>query len=245
VAATEIVETEAPSLTTALTTEEPIDATAVRREVFGFLPYWELNSSSTRLDFRKLSTIAYFGVGANADGTLQKRNADGSLTVGWSGWTSSRMTNLITTAHRQRTRVVLTVQSFAWTSGQLSRQKQLLGSATARARLARQIAAAVRDRGADGVNLDFEPLASGYADEFTALVRRVRTELTNVAGGYQLTFDTTGFIGNYPIEAATARGGVARDKGAAAHCHGDIVSAGLGPAGPGGRCYPESPDSRW
>ena len=31
--------------------------------------------------------------------------------------------------------------------------------------------AAVRDRGADGVNLDFEPLASGYADEFVSLLR--------------------------------------------------------------------------
>ena len=75
------------------------------------------------------------------------------------------------------------------------------------ANLARQIAAAVRDRGADGVNLDFEPIASGYADEFTALVRKVRASLNEVAKGYQLTFDTTGWIGNYPIEAATATGG--------------------------------------
>ena len=65
---------------------------------------------------------------------------------------------------------------------------------------------AVRDRGADGVNLDFEPLASGYAEEFVSLVKRVRTELNAIAQGYQLTFDTTGYIGNYPIEAATAAG---------------------------------------
>ena len=62
-------------------------------------------------------------------------------------------------------------------------------------------------RGADGVNLDFEPIVSGYDDEFTALVRRVRTELDAVQPGYYLTFATTGFIGNYPIEAATAAGG--------------------------------------
>ena len=85
------------------------------------------------------------------------------------------MTNVIEAAHRSHARVVLTVQSFAWTSTGAKRQKALLGSATARANLARQIAAAVRDRGADGVNLDFEPLAAGYADEFTALVRKVRS----------------------------------------------------------------------
>ena len=101
---------------------------------------------------------------------------------------------------------MLTVQSFAWSSGGATKQKALLGSATARARLAKHIAAAVRDRGADGVNLDFEPLAAGYADEFVALVKRVRTELDAVAKGYQLTFDTTGYIGNYPIEEATAAG---------------------------------------
>jgi flagellar hook assembly protein FlgD len=65
----------------------------------------------------------------------------------------------------------------------------------------------VRDRGADGINLDFEPIASGQAANFTALVRSLRAELNAIAPGYQLTFDTTGFIGNYPIEAATAPGG--------------------------------------
>ena len=65
----------------------------------------------------------------------------------------------------------------------------------------------MRDRGADGVNLDFEPIAATYADDFTALVQSIRTQLDAVAPGYQLTFDTMGWIGNYPIEAATAPGG--------------------------------------
>jgi hypothetical protein len=44
-------------------------------------------------------------------------------------------------------------------------------------------------------------------DEYTAFVRTVRSELNKQAPGYQLTFDTTGFVGNYPIQAATAPGG--------------------------------------
>jgi spore germination protein YaaH/flagellar hook assembly protein FlgD len=183
-----------------------VQAGGLRREVFGFLPYWQVSSSSLRIQYDKISTIAYFGVGAAADGSLQKRNSDGSTTVGWSGWTSSRLTSIINRAHSTGTRVVLTVQSFAWNSTGRARQKALLASATARSRLARQVALAVRDRGADGVNLDFEPLA-GSASQFTALVRTVRSELNKISRGYQLTFDTTGFIGNYPIEAATASGG--------------------------------------
>ncbi len=178
----------------------------LRKEVFGYLPYWEVDAA-TVLDYRRLSTIAYFGVGAAANGSLEKTTSSGAATVGWSGWTSSRMTSIINDAHRNSTRVVLTVQSFAWSSGGVTKQKALLGNATARATLAKNIATAVRDRGADGVNLDFEPIVSGYDDEFTSLVRRVRTELDAVQPGYYLTFATTGFIGNYPIEAATAAGG--------------------------------------
>jgi spore germination protein YaaH/flagellar hook assembly protein FlgD len=189
------------------TTDAAVGATGLRREIFGFLPYWQVNSSTLRLDYSKISTIAFFGVGADGAGNLQKKNADGTTTVGWSGWTSSKMTSIISAAHANSTRVVLTVQSFGWNTSGLTRQKTLLGSATARLNLARQIAAAVRDRGADGVNLDFEPLASTYGDEFTALVRTIRAELDRIQAGYQLTFDTTGSIGNYPIETATAPGG--------------------------------------
>lgn len=190
-----------------VTPQARVDPGALRREVFGFLPYWQVNSSTLRIQYDKISTIAYFGVGADAAGNLQKRNRDGSITTGWSGWTSSRMTSIINAAHATGTRVVLTVQSFAWNSTGKARQKALLGSSTARLHLARQIAAAVRDRGADGVNLDFEPLVAGGDAQFTALIRTIRAELDKVARGYQLTFDTTGFIGNYPIEEATAPGG--------------------------------------
>jgi len=183
-----------------------VDPGALRREVFGFLPYWELSDGSTRIDWSTTSTVAYFGVGADSDGTLIKRNANGATTIGWSGWTSARMTRVIEDAHRSGTRVVLTVQSFGWSSTGLKRQKALLRSPSARARLARQIAAAVRDRGADGVNLDFEPIVKGYGDEFTALVRSVRHALDRVHRGYQLTFDATGSIGAYPIREATRAG---------------------------------------
>ena len=184
----------------------PAAGSDLRRQVFGFLPYWTLGDSSTVLKYDLLSTIAYFGVGVDSSGNLQKQNADGSTTAGWAGWTSSDLTATIEAAHQRGTRVVLTVQSFAWTSTQAANQAALLGSGTAQANLAQQIAAAVRDRGADGVNLDFEPLTAGHEADFTAFVRLLRSQLDAIAPGYQLTFDTTGYIGNYPIEDATAPG---------------------------------------
>jgi spore germination protein YaaH len=176
----------------------------LRREVFGFLPYWDVNDAI--LHWPTLSTVAYYAVGADDAGNLLKKNGDGSTTVGWSGWTSSRMTQVINQAHANGSRVVLTATVFAWTTSQANNQRAILGSAGARANLAAQLAAAVRDRGADGVNLDFEPLVSNYEDEFVAFVRQLRSNLDAIAPGYQLTFDTMGWIGNYPLEAATAPG---------------------------------------
>ena len=193
--------------TDGISTEAPIGASGLRREVFGFLPYWEIGDSSTTLDWRTLSTVAYFSVGCLSSGYLDKYDADGTTTTGWGGWTSSKMTSIINAAHENQTRVVLTLSCFAWSSGGATRQANLLGSSTARSNFAKAAAAAIRDRGADGINLDFEPIVSGYADEFTLLVRSIRSELNKVAPGYQLTFDTLGSIGNQPIVDATAPGG--------------------------------------
>ena len=184
----------------------PVGGGGLRREVFGFLPYWELTDASTRLDYSVLSTIAYFGVGADKDGHLIKKRGDGSRDVGWAGWTSTALTRVINDAHAKRTRVVLTVQRFAWTSSQVSATKALLGSTGARKTLAEEIAKAVADRGADGVNLDFEPIPSGYGDEYVTFVRLVRRALDARAGGYQLTFDSTGSIGAYDIADLTGPG---------------------------------------
>ena len=63
---------------------------------------------------------------------------------------------------------MLTVQSFAWST---AGREQAEGAARqldrARRTSPQTIATTIRDRGADGVNLDFEPIASGYDEEFT------------------------------------------------------------------------------
>jgi spore germination protein YaaH/flagellar hook assembly protein FlgD len=182
-------------------------AVGMRREVHGFLPYWEVADSTTRVDFSVITHMAYFSVGVDGKGNLKKRNGDGSPTTGWAGWTSSKMTALINAAHQKKSRVTLTITAFAWSTATANVQRALLGSSAARLNLAKQAAAAIRDRGADGINLDFEPLVSGYEDEFVALVRTMRAQLDRVAPGYHLSFDTLGYPGNYPLEGALASGG--------------------------------------
>jgi hypothetical protein len=143
----------------------------MRKEVLGFLPYWMLDAGSLQwMQYQLVSTIAYFSVNANANGTLAT-SSNGVPTAGWSGWNSSAMTNVINAAHAKGVRVVLTVSMMAWDGG--AAQGALLGSATARASLVKAIVAAVRNRAADGVNLDFEPVSTTLRDQYTSFVRQV------------------------------------------------------------------------
>jgi hypothetical protein len=53
-------------------------ATGLRRQVFGFLPYWEVSGASSTLNYDVLSTIAYFSVGADKGGNLLKKTSTGA-----------------------------------------------------------------------------------------------------------------------------------------------------------------------
>ena len=174
-------------------------ANVLRREVYGFLPYWESVAGPT-LNYDILSTVAYFGVGVSATGDLQKSGS------GWSGWTSSWMTNVINNAHAHGTRVALTIEEFAWTTSEANEQVSLLSSATNRANAAAQIAAAVSQRGADGVNLDFEPIASSQETQYRLFVQTLRADLDAIHPGYELVFCATGSTGYYDVAGLTAAG---------------------------------------
>ena len=184
-------ETTSPALVT------PATSSFLRREVFGFLPYWELGST---LDYSTLSTVAYFGINLNTDGTLSKTGN------GWNGWVSTKATTMINDAHAHGTRVALTVESFAWDSNGATNQTTLLSSPTASLTAAQQIAAEVGRRGADGVNLDFEPIAPGQSNNYVAFVRTLRVELDKVHAGYELTFCGTGHPNTYDLANLTAPG---------------------------------------
>lgn len=143
---------------------------ALEAEVYGYLPYWMLDATSLSfLDYELLSTIAYFGVPAQPNGTLQRTG------VYWDGWTSTHMTNVINAAHAEGVEVVLTVTMMGWSG--TTNMATLLNNPTSRATLAAEIAAAVAERNADGVNLDFEPMPEALQDSYTAFVRQVRAAL--------------------------------------------------------------------
>lgn len=193
------------STATATTTALP---NGLRKEVFGFLPYWMLSDTSS-MNYQLISTIAYFSVGAGSDGNLLK-----GTSTGWSGWSSSQMTNVINQAHSRGVKVVMTVTMMAWDSASTSRMATFLGSTTYRARLVSQVAAAVKSRGADGVNLDFEPVPTSGRAQYTSFVRQMKAALLSAGAGSYLTVDVMGgaatWASGYDVTGLVASGAADR-----------------------------------
>lgn len=177
------------------------------REVFGFLPYWKLGQPTTHLDLTQLTTVAYFGVEAHQTGHLIRVSKAGSVPSGWAGFESQPFADMLSAAHAAHVRVVLTVQRFSWTPGQARRTVALLQDPAARSSLVQDIVGVIRDRGIDGINLDWEPVPAAVRDDFTTFVRQLRAGLDGLHPGLQLTFDLTTALGSYDLPALTADDG--------------------------------------
>ena len=192
----------APTLAQTDADPAPAPASLAEREVFGFLPYWELSRASS-IDFDVLTTLAWFGVEAGPDGRFIREDADGEPARGWAGWESDEFAAIQTEAQAAGVQVVLTVERFSWTTAGKRATKKLLRDPAARATLAGEIAEAVGTAGADGVNLDFEPLPQSVRGEFVRLVRAVRRTLDP---SLQLTFDLTPDVTSFPLRRLVADG---------------------------------------
>jgi GH18 family chitinase len=146
--------------------------------VFGFAPYWALADSS-QFDLSGLTTVDYFSIGINADGSLDDAGP------GWDGYQSQNFLNLIDSAHAAGDRVVITVNDFSQSS-----LDQLATSTTAPQTLAQSLLFLVKAKDLDGVNLDLE--GSGSADQvgITNIVQVVSQTLKAANPHYQVTMDT-------------------------------------------------------
>ncbi len=174
------------------------------REVFGFLPYWNLADAAQTVDLDQLTTLAWFGVEAGPKGRLIRQTSAGVVPPGYRGWTDPAWKTLMAQAQAKGIRVVLTVERMSWDAGSRARTIQLLQSPKARTRLADDIATELQATGADGVNLDFEPMPAEVRDDFTLFVRELRSVLDAARPGMQITFDITASVPTYDIAALTA-----------------------------------------
>jgi spore germination protein YaaH len=139
--------------------------TGLTKEVFGYLPYWFRNNWSL-LDYRLISTIAYFSAQANSDGTVGTTN-------GWPRYAGDPSANasvisMINAAHQNGVRVVLCFTNFGATS-----IDSLVSNAAFRNTFIQQALALVLAGGGDGININFEGLLSSSRDGLTQFMKEL------------------------------------------------------------------------
>jgi hypothetical protein len=147
-------------------------------EIFGFAPYWTLPESSG-FDLGDLTTLSYFSVDVNGDGTMDRSGS------GWVGYESQDLSNLISRAHQAGDRVVLTTTCF----GQAT-LSALTSSPSAPSTLASSLVGLLEAKNLDGVNFDFEGTGSQDQSGLDRLVSQVSATLKGVDPGWQVTMDT-------------------------------------------------------
>jgi spore germination protein YaaH len=135
-------------------------ANGTQREVFGFALASSLGDLSVGYptwNFSLLSTVAFFGLHINDDGTI-------AADSGWTVWNSSQLTNLLSTAHSSGTKVVVTIIEQDFGAGTPHMCAALSNRATTIAQTVAQVAA----KGVDGVNIDYEGLSGTCPNRQTA-----------------------------------------------------------------------------
>ena len=122
------------------------------REVFGFVNAGNLASPTVGYrswNFSVLSTVAFFGLHVNSgNGALVTTD------TGWSVWNSADLSGLVSTAHAQGVRVVVSILLHDFATGTPQMCAGL--SAPNAANTVHQVAAEVAAKHVDGVNVDYE-----------------------------------------------------------------------------------------
>ena len=150
-------------------------------EVYGFLPYWEMDATiAAHLAGTDLTTLALFSV-------TNKRN--GSLDTAQRGYrtiTGPLGAQLIREAHDRGVKVEIVFTSFGAT-----KNKQLFGAplATQDAVIAGFVDL-VDSVGADGVNVDVEQLGASLIPSYGSFVGRLRAALRASHGDAQVSVST-------------------------------------------------------
>ena len=153
-------------------------------QVYGYLPYWQLDAGTARrLDYRRLSTIAFFAVPIRGDGALDRG------AIGYRAYVSRAARAVTNAAHARGVRVVPTFQLF-----NVSRLTRLLADRRAQGRFIREALDLMARRGADGANIDVEPIPNALASKFATFVGRFSRRMHRRFPGSQLAVATPAIV---------------------------------------------------
>ena len=136
-------------------------------EVYGYLPYWRLDSGTVdRINYNLVSTIAFFGLGIKSNGAIDRD------WVGYKEYVGDAAAAVTNAAHDKGVRVVPTFQLFDSKAG-YPKMTKFLTNPAAQDRFIAEALDLMAERKADGAGLDFEGVrAAQPAGQVLRAVRR-------------------------------------------------------------------------
>ncbi len=149
--------------------QKSTDACNLNKIVFGWHPYW-VNGLEANYDWNLISDFCYFSYEVNAS------TGNASTTHSWA------TTSVVTEAINNGVNTHLCVTLF-------SDHATLLNSSTAKQTLINNLITLISDRGAKGVNIDFEGVSSSLKDELTAFMIDLSNQMHSQIPGSIVSLD--------------------------------------------------------
>ncbi len=179
---------------------KPADPPIPKHELFGFVPYWEMNGEiAAHLERTPLTTLALFSV------TNTKTGKINTSQLGYRRITGPIGTQLIREAHERRVAVQLVFSSFG-----SARNARFFGSqAVQDATITSLVALAARIH-VDGINVDIEGIDVEFLPPYAAFVGRLREALRVKIPDAQVSVATGAGARAAPMAAAAAAAGADR-----------------------------------
>jgi len=137
--------------------------------VFGWHPYW-MGTAYKSYNFSLLSTVAYFSYELNPK------------TGGYKTIHDWKTTALVDSAHNHNTKVLLSVTNFGNVNNAI-----FLSNLDAQRNFISTLITLLRERNADGVNIDFESIPSFTRKKFTNFIIDLSSSLRAVKKDYMIT----------------------------------------------------------
>ena len=152
-----------------------------KHEVYGFVPYWEMDDTiADHIATTDLTTLGLFSVTHKRNGTLDKqtglRRIEGDIGRA-----------MIRKAHDRGTRVEIVYTSFGAT-----KNRRFYDDPKAQERWIDELVGLVQEIGVDGINVDVEAIPLDLVPAYGAFVGTLRTALRERVPGAQLSVATQG-----------------------------------------------------
>ena len=203
-------------------TPVPTPRPAPGHEVYGFVPYWEMDERiAAHLAKTDLTTVALFSVTNTRTGAIDTSQKGYLKIVGPLG------EQLIREAHDRGTRVEIVFSSFG-----TAKNKRLFGSTKIQDAVISGLVGLVGQTGTDGVNVDVEQVDPDLVPAYGSFVGRLRTALRADHPKAQVSVATTANVNGATMAAAASGVSSAADPGASSAAPGASPSEGASTSAP-------------